>query len=75
MFSFSVSDKSFKFLRTPIAKVKRMALDVVSGAFAVPMIVQLHRYACFVVVVDLGELRSASVAGEYRLLAHRSFSL
>lgn len=64
MFSFTVTYEFLKFLRTLIAKVERMALDVASGAFAVPMIVNAHRYACFVVVVDLGELRSASVAGE-----------
>ena len=45
MFSFTVADKSLKFLRTLLAEVERMTIDVVSGAFAVPMIVQLHRYA------------------------------
>lgn len=45
MFSFTVAYEFLKFLRTLIAKVERMALDVVSGAFAVPMIVQLHLYA------------------------------
>lgn len=64
MFSFTVADESLKLLRTLLAEVERMALDVMPRAFAVPMIVQLHRYACFVVVVDLGKLSSASVAGE-----------